>query len=1497
MRTQDCFKLLILLFITITFLQLNSAFTKASPPTQSDPCKLNPTRDLSGDLTDINLGVITNSSSICSYTVGLASYRKFDNTLANQQIFDWETKVVGPGETIQLEVDLPTCAAQVDLFFGPVLFAFDSGRYKSRLLAVHHRGGNDFCLRSAPTCAVYAVDRPKGNQSQLLTIDLRARKTYSFGPLHQGHDITGFAFEPVIQTLFAISRERSELTTKLYTVDRNTGVLNLIGDTGFDNVRGLTFHPAAATFWSWVQGTGLIEIDPATATSTIKYTSNLKTDGLAWNNDGTFLYVAEGKSLWRYDPSQDTLEKISTNLPSGTEALEIRPDSLLLGSRDDSNKVHLFAYDVTTQQVVMDRKIDSKFDHIQAIAWLGACGNPSPGGEVDLIQQVTLDKTKVCVGESLLVTVSAQHPESPQNTVDISINGQSGSSRYLQFTGEPGKRYINITAATPEKYIDRMQKQVEVIACNENQVFPILAARPNPYYELTVDLDILNGDEFDEASPTYVWEFGDGQTEQTTTSFVTHDYSNAISRDQFYTVFQARVTVQRNGQPDVSTPKSLTIWNTYALNKKKGVIQPRITSDAKMELVNGKYIGAYTIKNLENESIQFTSRQFEYQFCDPEQHSTPLAPESYQLTIGGQQEVNLQIEIPSDSVSADICGVAVYLTGQTASQVKAYASLYFDLQNNPIMTQPITDPALLQLLNDIVARGLAVDQYHISEEDLYRLKRAGEIDYPPPPVTSSSVITSLIQSTTPFSDDAIAQLDDVIGQPCTPGDPPPRPGVSCQATGEWTFAPPRIANARKGDIILSAGCGVIGDLLRQVSPPQRYSHTGIMTKDYYELRHSTASTKRYGDYGVGFTSDGSDGIRTDVVKFGWPGTITQSIDEAFNGEIMLDPEGKSYNVEGFAADPVRCSEDLIITYPGVVKPPPGHDPYIRERLHDVADTAMNITGHYRFFAYTNAAISEDKSFNAPADAGWAENSIGSVCTSFIWTALRKTGTQVEGLRLEPEDFSLGAEQDPGMLDGLYFYTEAERKAGGDWLYHHFYNLAYEQAGWLGRLFTDAPDDVANQVANCFANDSCNKDSEAWKNPGVGRAVSPDNILLYWDAPETGGVYGFNEPIVYRAGDYIQLSRWQASPGVGSITGRVLLEGTPIEGASVTILGVELFTNANGQFRDDLIPAGTYEIEASKSIDGIFYSTHQTVTINPDALTNVELVLQPPANIFRQVIVQGNMFIVDGEVFGDNETANVPIFGSKNLSPFNRRENMHFEGCAGDEVRIELDIALRLESDNITVAASGEARMYEESDCDNDDFEDSKTFLNTIPMNQSVAVNIDLRNEDIVDDTADIDFTIFNGQQGQTFLVHVPSTGGELKAGDIADFNFPADTFTDTVTITYSGVEPFGTSPHVGIFYDIRASMANDNSSVEITPRQNYAVTINYKEPLIPTDMEEANLALFYWDGATWIPEPTSEVDIVNDTITATPNHFSIWAVLFKSEPTVLYLPLIFNSGQ
>ena len=151
-------------------------------------------------------------------------------------------------------------------------------------------------------------------------------------------------------------------------------------------------------------------------------------------------------------------------------------------------------------------------------------------------------------------------------------------------------------------------------------------------------------------------------------------------------------------------------------------------------------------------------------------------------------------------------------------------------------------------------------------------------------------------------------------------------------------------NARKGDVILSpGGTGLIGGLLLSVDPPQWYSHSGIMTRNYDEITHSTASEQRLIDHTRNGIAEGSEGFDPMALKYMWPGVIAQSVEAAVKGEDFIDPEtGRSYRVAHFGPDIIGITHNdrMVIVPPLVVKPDPFKEtPEVRAALHAVATDA------------------------------------------------------------------------------------------------------------------------------------------------------------------------------------------------------------------------------------------------------------------------------------------------------------------------------------------------------------------------------------------------------------------------------------------------------------------------------------------------------------------------------------------------------------------------------
>jgi len=544
-------------------------------------------------------------------------------------------------------------------------------------------------------------------------------------------------------------------------------------------------------------------------------------------------------------------------------------------------------------------------------------------------------------------------------------------------------------------------------------------------------------------------------------------------------------------------------------------------------------------------------------------------------------------------------------------------------------------------------------------------------------------------------------------QPCDCNSCPADPTVTCSYIGEDQYVEDAyIANAYRGNLFLTPGDarGVIGGLLHSLTPSQHYSHMGIVVADQNLIRHCTSSQERltakeyYSGSLLGVPAP-LDGLNPDHVQYGWPGTITQSVYQAFfadrygtglvppgfnapyTGSMLPDTEStqspkSSYLMNQLGFDPV--SDDGQTWFPPlIVKPCPSLQlPAHTAALNRIAQQALSTYAHYRFFAYSDGSIGGDPNssgpnFTVPAAqpdydpstgrwADWAtsikwvtKSTIAAVCSSFAWQMVQDSFLRNKNPKIildwaKSHDEALGQDNgkcvrtvaplwqadtlDPYTRDGLYFYTEDERKTAANSLHDNLSQTVYDSlkqslhdAGGvqkavaavlddIGRgafiaaaevgvgalsaliapllvtvvidavflanlieLLYDMPEDIANQMCNSFAfdctrgfpgdthcvdaqgNEIADVDSDNWGSaPGPGRAVSPDDIHMFWDAlgPSNAdvikGLYGYNVPARLCVGVFNRPKcAIVPSTGTGTISGFVRYRNQVLVGAYVS----------------------------------------------------------------------------------------------------------------------------------------------------------------------------------------------------------------------------------------------------------------------------------------------------------------------------------------------------------
>ncbi|MDQ2996462.1 MAG: hypothetical protein M3R61_05320 [Chloroflexota bacterium] len=134
--------------------------TASAIATNSLECEREIEQNLKSRLPAPNIGEVTNTSASCTYAVGLASYRMFDNNVSHQQLFSSQTALLGPGETRTFTVELPGCAYQLDLFYGPLIEAFDPQHgqiYGDRILITRVIDSTGFCVPGSTTPTIIST--------------------------------------------------------------------------------------------------------------------------------------------------------------------------------------------------------------------------------------------------------------------------------------------------------------------------------------------------------------------------------------------------------------------------------------------------------------------------------------------------------------------------------------------------------------------------------------------------------------------------------------------------------------------------------------------------------------------------------------------------------------------------------------------------------------------------------------------------------------------------------------------------------------------------------------------------------------------------------------------------------------------------------------------------------------------------------------------------------------------------------------------------------------------------------------------------------------------------------------------------------------------------------------------------------------------------------------------------------------------------------------------
>jgi hypothetical protein len=954
------------------------------------------------------------------------------------------------------------------------------------------------------------------------------------------------------------------------------------------------------------------------------------------------------------------------------------------------------------------------------------------------------------VGQSVCVEVRAPDgkPYDNHDPVPISINGVPGSKLFFAWPAAGSQPLIALAHGREE--VEKLTGSIEIAPRPAGDRPPALEVRWSPDRSTSVELGIVNAPpprsrvrpapKLDAstlrqaavarqrlrvsmrpaatggarpvprpprrisggtAPPTYTWDFGDGTSLSTVRPGIGHDYGPSLEPNRLRQVFHVTATVHRDGEPPLVLKRSLVVTNTYALVKRRRrMLQPPVVeSTPSASFKKGAYRARVTVRNPEGVDVTLTHRRIERFRDDTARDAELLGLERARVVLRARSETSFDVVVPKAFLPDEVISFAAHYLGTGPGGLPVRVSAYFDLPEHAPTRWFVRGP-LRDTFAEAVKRRLVDDPRVVSRRDLARLEGLR--------LASSSALADALQGPAMHTLDHQTPKKAIGGERCDPWNEPDvvPTGLFCMPTAEkeTVLMPPRFMNARKGDIVLSPGTGgLIAELMAAVSPPQFYSHSGIMTRNRDEITHSTAAESRITDP----TFTGGDGIRPDVLKYLWPGAITQTVDQAVHGQDFVDPEtGKTYNIRGFPTILSGLMSDKVVPAL-VVKPDPLLEtPEVRAKLHEIGDFAAQQEGksHYRFFCYTDPAIG--LTATAPAEAKWAAGTFPTVCSSLIWMAIRQAGVAFEG-GLEQEDMDAGAQITPTTPDGLYLYSAAERLAAGEVLFSLLMGMLNVVISDVEDALTDAREDIANQIVNTFASDwsaTEAKDSDKWRQTSDANAISADDLMFY-DKPH----YGFVEPLIFRDTrlEEVTVYRWSEVGPTGTITGLVRFQGKPVGGADAQLTESHAtHTAADGTFTLTNVPVGDNIVEAQKEHDGVLLTAQAKVAVAEGETAQVTIDLQAPSHVFRRLHVEGWMLVSDYEFaaavdpwsYGD-------INGFADLDPGTATHAVRTFDHVTDDAYGRLTLTFDLRTDD-SVEVNARIRVYHEDNASNNDFDEA-----------------------------------------------------------------------------------------------------------------------------------------------------------------------------------------------
>jgi len=447
----------------------------------------------------------------------------------------------------------------------------------------------------------------------------------------------------------------------------------------------------------------------------------------------------------------------------------------------------------------------------------------------------------------------------------------------MKFSVLPLSKFVErprLSTSTPiaSSLITKPSAKTDIVITERAHIAPAVAPpasrAPIETHSLTMD--------------TYSWDFGDGTTAVTNSPSVSHNFKPSLNTTREYHQFHIKVTGTRKfytTASPTSTPSSnppsvidlgswvrtLSVHNTYVSCKNHGYVVLPVIIEGWATKSNKNFVGDAEIKNNESVPIRLVSRLIIPSLEDMDKMTVPTNIEAVEppIFVPANSSVKIKISVLFSQVPPNSLGFSAVYSEQPVGFDKnaEYSHNTAVSSVNPIEGHKTRATA------------------HFLIHPHYRSK----IVQPASVTSATPAYPSHVNNMKPAQDaippNEVRSLV-AVGNLCDPDNLPENvpEGIVCQITmpkqTQTVITNARFMNARKGDVVLCpcVGSGSLTDsLLMGLIPPQLHGHCGIMTRNYEQITHCTASQERLQKYMSGF--HGEDGFDPEALKYIWPGVI------------------------------------------------------------------------------------------------------------------------------------------------------------------------------------------------------------------------------------------------------------------------------------------------------------------------------------------------------------------------------------------------------------------------------------------------------------------------------------------------------------------------------------------------------------------------------------------------------------------------------------------------